>query len=223
VRATAVNRSDTIATPDPVKLAEVIERYFPLWFARFLVQAVILGAALGAVGFGLKLFFADFIGAIVWPFLARNFGLGHGAISLDNIEAIIVVLVASIVILVLVFLVAAYAFVRAFHRRVVPQRLVDQLAEHRSEGISILNDRPADAHDVQRWHSRWTGWSQTVAAFLGGKFTRAERLSFERLGVIAETRFGTLAVTPEHGHYLMQLARQLTILELLIQRHLERR
>jgi hypothetical protein len=61
-----------------------------------------------------------------------------------------------------------------------------------------------------------------VVSFLSQNLTLAEKLSFERLGLIAEHRFG-FALTPEHAHKLMMLAKQLTILENMIQRFQERR
>jgi hypothetical protein len=111
--------------------------------------------------------------------------------------------------------------IRSFRRRVVPQVAIDTLADFRSEGIRILNEIPNGPSAVADWEKKWKEWSDQVTAYLQANFTKAESLSFRRLGLVPENRF-SFAVTPEHAHYLMQLAKQITILENLIQQHQER-
>ena len=216
---------------DPHKLVDLIERRLGPRLGSVLIQAVIWATALGVIGIGLKLFFGDFVAGLLWPFLSSLFGAAEEGITLDNIEAIIVTLVAAVVILVFVFVSLAIVMAKAFSRRVVPQEMIDALAEHRSRGIRILNTLPensaalsAEERDafVEVWRVEWTGWRQEVVQTLRTHFTKAESLSFERLGVIDEKPLN-FALTAVHMHYLLQLSKQLRILEVLIQRHQERR
>lgn len=221
---------------DPEKSAKVIEKYLGKPLGRVLIRLTIVAGLLGITGLGLTWFFKDFIAELLWPFFFKLFGAGDVGISLDNIEAIIITLVAAIVVLVLIFLIFAIGMWKAFRRRVVPQYAIDELAELRSEGIKILNtlpkkeDIPSDEDQLEKWtkdwadnwQTRWRLWVEKVLETLDRNFTKAEKLSFQRLGVFPERNLG-FAVNPEHYQYLMQLAQQLTILENLIQRHLERR
>lgn len=208
---------------DPRKWAELVEELFGRTWGRRFNQVVLAFLMLGAIGLGGQLFFDNFIGKIVWPFTTKLFGSPNSGITLDNIESIIIVLVAAVAFFVIVFSLFVLFAVRAFRRRVVPQSVINEIAGHRSEGISILNDRPKDATtDLARWHKSWSDWRDSVSAFLGQHFTQAEQLSFERLGLVAELPWGTLPINGEHAHYLNQLAKQLTILENLIRVHQER-
>jgi hypothetical protein len=158
-------------------------------------------------------------GAPLADFIPKLFGAGP-IITQDDLAQ--VVSTATVFVVLTGAAAIIIPLVNNLSRRRVPQAAIDELADLRSEGIAVLNDVPKTADDVVRWHGRWTGWRDRVVASLGRNFTRAEMLSFDRLGVIAEVAFG-FAATPEHRHYLMQLNKQLTILENLIQRHQERR
>ena len=207
---------------DPHKVAEVVESYLGKRLGRFLIQLTIIAGLLGVIGLGFVWFFRNFVAGLLWPFFSDVFGAGAQGITLDNIEAIIITLVASIVILVLIFLIFALVMARAFRRRVVPQSAIDNLAELRSDGIHILNDPPPSEDQLQDWRERWDSWREDVLDALKRDFTVAERLSFQRLGVFPPREF-KIAVNPVHSHFLSMFAHQLTILENLIQRHQERR
>ena len=208
---------------DPEKFANVFERYFQGWFARFLIRFLLISVALGVSGAALFVFFDWFVAGLVWPFFSRTFGVDVGGITLDNIEAVVMTLVAAIVVLVLVFIIVAIILARAFRRRVVPQSVIDELGEYRSKGISVLNDNPTDSANVPRWEADWKAWAADVTSYLEINFTKAERLMFHRLGVVPPVNFGQLAFDNTHAHYLMLLAKQLNVLEILIDRHQERR
>ena len=166
----------------------------------------------------------SFIYRIVKPgFTAIIEGLAPG-ITIDNIETIITALLITVVIFSLIIASGQYLFMRALRKRAAPQWVIDEVAEYRSKGISILNDRPiSEESGLVKWHESWTNWGRKVSEYLGDHFTRAERLSFERLGVVPQLQWGSIPIDGEHAHYLNQLAKQLTILENLIQRHLERK
>ena len=209
---------------------EVIEHYLPK-IGRPLIKISMVCGALFVVGIGLWWFFGKFVGEVLWPFLINIFGAKDTGITLDNIEAIIIVLITAVSLFIIVFILLSVGVLNFIRRRVVPQTVVDQLAELRSRGIHILNRRPHAADklsDQERedyvlhvWKKAWKEWGDEVVVFLGTHFTVAEKLSFARLGVIRENPFGS-ALTPEHNHYSMLLAKQITILEDLIQGQLER-
>jgi hypothetical protein len=221
---------------DPKRWAEMIEAYFGKTAGRALNRTALLFLILGAIGLGGQLFFKNFIAEFIWPALEKLFGANEIGISLDNIEAIIAVLVASIVAFVVLFAIVIMFFIKVFRRRVVSQETIDELAEFRSEGISILNlkfepsdgservptDVEADIFLTMTWEPKWTAWKGRVVAALEKNFTKAEQLSFERLGIYPARRFRR-QMNPEHGHYLGQLAQQITVLEDMIQRYQERR
>ena len=217
---------------DPLKWGDAVEKYIGKRWGRLLIRLAILAFLLGVIATGSILFFRDFVGDVVWPFLTQLFGFTSTGITLDNIEAIIIVLTAAIVFFVLVFAVFLYVLAGAFRRRTVPQNIIDDLAEFRSQGISILNKTLAGAGTLNAnvkddyvefvWRPAWSDWGDNVADFLGEYFTTAEKLSFSRLGVIQQIGFAN-AINGSHGHYLMQLSKQLTTLENLIDRYQERR
>lgn len=172
-----------------------------------------------AVMAGLLAAIWNFVGAPLSEFIPKVFSAGT-IITQDNL--------AQVASTVTVFVVLAGAavivipLINNLSRRRVPQAAIDSLAESRSEGVAILNDVPKGEGDVPRWRERWTEWKDRVVAELKRNFTKAETLSFDRLGLITPTKFG-FEITPEHGHCLMMLSKQLTILENLIERHQERR
>jgi len=112
--------------------------------------------------------------------------------------------------------------IAAFNDRTNKQAAVNALARLRSEGVAIMSDRPNGSGDVPRWHARWADWGDQVVAELTRHFTEAEMLSFRHLGSIPAVSFGA-AVDDRHNHYLMQLDRQLSILQKLIDQNQERR
>ena len=207
---------------DPQTLARIAEEYLGKRLARPMIQVALVGGLLGIAGIGLKWFFSEFVGGFLWPGFANLFGGVEQGISLDNIEVIIVTMVAAIIILVVAFVVLAMILGRAFWRRVVPQAAIDNLAELRSAGISILNTDPEDGNAFPEWHRQWQTWRKSVCDALNKDFTKAEALSFERLGVFSLNRLGH-AINDEHGFALAQLTHQLAILEDLIRRHQDRR
>lgn len=190
----------------------VDQRFGRFWGTLLLLvtYVFIMSAALKAVW--------DWIGSPLAGLLISLFG--GRFITLDNLTSVLSTAIAGAVLAGTAAIIIP--LVGNLTRRRVPQAAIDSLAELRSEGISILNDVPKDKDDVARWQKRWTEWKGRVVAELKRNFTKAEMLSFDRLGVIEEARFG-FAVTPEHGHCLMMLNKQLTILENMIQRHQERR
>jgi hypothetical protein len=184
---------------DPQKVAYTIENYLGKPWGRLFVKAVIVCGALGIISVGLDLFLRQLVGQVVWPFISHFLGVAEHGVTVDNI-----VIIAG-----------------ALRRRSVPQYAIDDLAEFRSTAIHILNDVPKNQSDLQRWEKGWHDWRQTVVNYLDLHFTKAESLSFQRLGLIAGHNFG-MAINPKHNHDLMMLAKQIVILEDMIQRHLER-
>jgi polyferredoxin len=59
-------------------------------------------------------------------------------VTLANINSVVLTLVTSLVILALIFLLLVLLVARAFSNRLVPQSAIDELAELRSAGISVL-------------------------------------------------------------------------------------
>jgi len=94
---------------------------------------------------------------------------------------------------------------------------IDGLAEHRSEGISILNKRPSQHGGLVWWIQEWEGWRSNVITDLDKNFTRAESLSFQRLGVVTDP--APQGEDQEHSHKLQMLSKQLRILEELISKY----
>lgn len=221
---------------NPKVWAEMVIDLFGPKRGRLFNQITMIFLMLGAIGLGGKLFFDDFVRKVVWPFGTSVFGFPESGISLDNIEAIILVLISAIVFFVVIFALFVLLAWRVFRRRVVPQEAIDKLAEHRSKGINILNTLPDQQNippnEPQRqqwldswvatWHTTWREWVDDVLGSLDKYFTQAEKLSFQRLGVFPERNMG-LALTLDHFRYLSQLAQQLAILERLIEFHQERR
>lgn len=205
--------------PDPRKLADMIEKYFPT-MGPLLNRIVVLFLVLLVVGLGGTVFFGQFIGGLVWPFLTNLFGSTDTGISLDNIEAIIIVLVLAVVFFVVIFAVFVLFSVRIFRKRVLPQSTIDQVADLRSEGVSLYSDR-MDETAVDDWWAKQTAWSNKVATFLDDNLTKAEALSFRRLGMIPDMLFAQ-AISEKHRRLLGILAKKLDVLENLIDRHQER-
>ena len=204
---------------DPIKVVHIVEKVLGRRPTRLLTIAVIyLGIAMFAVWAISFILNQGIIPIFLW--LRDSFSVG---VTLDNIEVVVISAVIAVLLFFILLVFLQFLLFRALRRRAVPQRLIDGVAEKRSEGISILNDRPKDAADFDRWKARWLTWHRGVVDYLQEHFTVAEKLQFDRLGLVPERNFGSLAVTPEHAHSLMQLAKQLVILEDLISRHLERR
>jgi hypothetical protein len=206
---------------DPQKVAYTVENYLGKPWGRLFVKAVIVCGALGIISVGLDLFLRQLVGQVVWPFISHFLGVAEHGVTVDNIAAVIVTLAVSLVILTVIFIAVVVIIAGALRRRSVPQYAIDDLAEFRSTAIHILNDVPKNQSDLQRWEKGWHDWRQTVVNYLDLHFTKAESLSFQRLGLIAGHNFG-MAINPKHNHDLMMLAKQIVILEDMIQRHLER-
>lgn len=189
------------------------ERFGRFWGSLLLLVSYI------AVMAGLLAAIWKLVGAPIAAFLPNLFGAGP-LITVDNLTSVIA---SSTAIAVLAGAAAIIIpLVNNLSRRRVSQAAIDSLAELRSESVIVLNDIPNGSADVVRWTKRWTDWKDQVVADLKRNFTKAETLSFDRIGILPITRF-PFEVTPEHGHYLMILNKQLTILEDLIERHQERR
>lgn len=196
------------------KIIELVEKKFGPFWGGLLTLAV--GATLFA---GAVHFFWIWLVEPMGSFLAELLE-GGPLVTVDNIGPIVSTVVVVVTFLLLTSILIP--LVRNLTRHRAPQAAIDSLAELRSEGIRILNDRPANETGLPDWRQRWNAWAERVVKTLERDFTQAESLGFRRLGLIEERTFG-FAVNPEHNHYLMQLAKQLTILENLIERHLERR
>ena len=205
---------------DPVKLADLIEGYLGKSFGGILIRLTLLMGLLGLIGLGSFWFFGTFVGGLVWPFFSSLFGVGASGITLDNIEPIVLTLVTTIVALVVVFACFLWAMWRVFRRRVVPQSVIDELAEFRSKAVSLYADHPTE-NEIGGWWAKQTDWSERVIVYMKEHLTKAETLSFQRLGVVFGTPFSH-GVNRNHEHLLAILAHKLRVLENLIQRHQER-
>lgn len=144
-------------------------------------------------------------------------------ITVDNIESIFATLILSVFAFAVLATGAQFFVLRHMRRRRVPQAVIDELAEFRSQGITILNTRPDSDAALSSWTVDWGAWADKVSDYLGEWFTKAEQLSFKRLGVIKEMTFGSGSYNAEHAYKLNQLSKQLSILENLVELHLERR
>ena len=204
---------------NPKVWAEMVVELFGPRLGRLLNQTAMLFLILGAIGIGGNWFFIGFVGDVLWPVATQIFGVPESGISLDNIEAIILVLVAAVSFFVIVFSLFVLLAIRTLRRRVIPQESIDQLAELRSEGIKILNRRPTDDSDLSQWEDGWREWAEKVVAFLKDNFTKAEQLSFTRLGLVPELPWGETPINAKHGHSLNMLAKQLLIIESMIETH----
>jgi hypothetical protein len=155
----------------------------------------------------------------LYEFVSRLMGFD---VTLDNLESLITTLFLALLAFALLATGAQYFVFRHLRRRRVPQWVIDDLAEWRSKGVSLVNDRPTNDEELEQWIARWEAWKDDVAKFIGAHFTKAEELSFRRLGLVVEAKFGTMVYNNKHAHKLMLLAKQLGILETMIDRQLER-
>lgn len=206
---------------DPEKLGVLMERRLGRP-GRWLFNAALFMSGLFALAFTLRYILDEFIGQLIWPFFSRVFGGSTGALTLDSIEAVVLTMTVTIAVLLIIMVGTFFLLVRTVRRRAVSQTAIDELAEMRSQGISVLNELPSKLGGFDKWTAKWEAWRNEVVSVLRDHFTKAETLSFSRLGVIREAPFG-MAESPEHQHALMMLSKQLSILEGLIQRHQERR
>lgn len=204
---------------DPLQLFRLIEERMGRRPARFLLNATIYLAFVAFSVWAIGLIWKH---GVVPIFLFVRDILGVG-VTLDNLETLFITFALTLLLFAMIVVGSQHLILRFLRRRTAPQWVIDKVANFRSDGIRILNDRPSNDENLKRWETTWRTWGQGVADYLGNHFSHAERLAFERLGLIPERQFGRLAFNSEHAHYLMQLAKQLTILEDLIQRQLERR
>jgi len=204
---------------DPIKLWKLLMDLIGSRPARFLAKTSIYLGWVAFVAWALKIIFDIIKPAITNISETLAFG-----ITLDNAQTVVMSLLVAVVILAMMIVGGQYLFLRVLRKRVAPQWVIDRVAELRSDGISILNDRPTNERgDLNRWQAKWEKWRKEVADYLGDHFTRAEQLSFERLGLIQELPWGTLPISGPHAHYLNQLAKQIAILDTIIERHLNGR
>lgn len=104
------------------------------------------------------------------------------------------------------------------HRR-VPQRVVDRLAQLRSNAIhDILNRQVVTASELALWKADEERWRAEVLTELTKHFPKAEVLGFDYLGVIQPVAFPH-AYNNEHSFDLSMFAKRLSILENIIRRH----
>jgi hypothetical protein len=205
-----------MASVDPSKWAELYEDHFGKKLGRLIIKLLLFTTALAFLSFCLG-FFLDFYKKYILPW-ASGFSIDTGA--LGDITWLV-----SAAIVFAIFATAygliTIALARIFKRRMVPQNIIDDLSEFRSEAISVLNNMPKNDDEFNAWEIKWTSWREGVRLFLEKNFTKSEALLFGRLGIIPEVQFG-FAYNDKHAHCLKQLAKQITILENLINRHLER-
>ncbi len=204
---------------DAREVMRMIEAALKPPVARFIVQtAIYLGYAIFCV-WGISYVMME--GALpIFRFAREAFGVG---ITLDNIETIIASFGITLGCFAILMASGQFLFLRYLSRRRVPQWAIDKLAELRSAGISILNDHPADdQNDFARWRAAWSLWKGQVVGCLDSHFTKAEMLSFDRLGLVYGRPWKQRPVSPEHESCLDQLAKQLDVLESLIRTHLEK-
>jgi hypothetical protein len=206
---------------DPLKFSDLIEKYFGDPFGKIIVRISVLCGFIGILLFGITWLIK--LLETIWEIIALIFGVAKGGITLDNIEIVVIFLVAILTFFIVFSSVMAWLFWSSFRRRVVPQSAIDRLADLRSDGISVLNQQPRTGEEFAQWRESWKTWVSSVASELRANFTKAEALSFERLGLLRATTSYAMAFDADHSHCLLQLDKQLTILENLISRHQERR
>lgn len=195
------------------KVLEMLEQRLGKFAFKLMLYMIWLAIIAGCVGIVL-----DQVAIRVYKFFDDLFA-GKVRIFDNSPQIFATLLVLIVLVVVLIFVVRLIA---SLTKRRVPQAAINELADHRSAGISVLNDVPPNEAVLPAWHAKWLAWRDKVVETLRKNFTHAETLSFDRLGVIREAPFG-IAVNNEHQHYLRQLSKQLTILENMIQQHQERR
>jgi hypothetical protein len=195
------------------KILEMIEKRFGRVISTILLGLVVMALAAVCVH-------------VIWSYLAQPiYGwlseLIASPITVDpnRVTAIVLTALVLIVITLTAFLVAP--LLRNLARRKMAQAIIDQLAVFRSEGISILNEPPSRLGGLDKWQEKWQLWRLEVIKTLDMYLTKAESLSFQRLGVLGDTVFKG-AEDATHNHKLLMLSYELSRLEKLIERYQER-
>ncbi len=210
---------------DLFKVVSVFEKLFRPKLGIFLATSLLALAVMFGFfyfGSGIWEYGGNWLYGALTTFIPDGLSPSFGdTTSLDNISGLIVTLMSLVIMYGAILIFVMFLFYRAIFRRRVPQEAIDMLAEHRSEGIRILNKRPSLEGGFDLWLQDWQGWRTKVITDLDKYFTRAESLSFQRLGVISEPVLGH-AEDDEHQHKLLMLSKQLRILENLIGRYQDR-
>jgi len=138
------------------------------------------------------------------------------SISLPEISIVTVFYVTAAMAAILVLWFAIWF---GFSRRRVPQSVVNDLAEFRSEAIhDILNKKVNTEEDLADFNKVNDAWAERVEGTLQKHFPKSELLGFQRLGVIQMTAFPH-SFNNEHAHRLSMFAKRLSILEDIIKRY----
>ena len=124
-----------------------------------------------------------------------------------------------------IFLVILMSILWVFFRKIygirrAPQRVIDELSQERSLAINnILNKPPKSDEELDLWVKSNNDWYKRVVAIMNPHLTQAERLKFERLGILMGASFSG-AYNEQHNHELMMFAKRLSVLEGIIDRHM---
>lgn len=195
------------------EFAKMIEERFGRTASTFLLGIVYLGIVGTIIGVLFKL--------IVIPIFDFTNTLFENPLS-DGLQIDILPTIITLAILTILFflLFSFRKLVTIFNKRVISQETIDQLAEMRSEGVGIYANEAKD-ENPEEIKAKYDEWNIKVQKLLRDNFTKAEELSFSRLGAIRSENY-THAMNDEHNQMLRCLHRQLNTLDDLITRHQDR-
>jgi hypothetical protein len=180
-------------------------------FGRFFTSLLLLLIGLGVGATGLYLFVSLFVKPVGTFLFARL-----PTISLPEVNLITTIYAAAFIAVAALVLPSLVFYWRS---RGVPQKVVDELAELRVDGlIHILNGKVTDDASLKTWEARHEKWCQDVLSILRKHFPKAEVLGFETLGVIYPVSF-PFSFNNEHAHELSMFHKRINIVEDIIRRY----
>ena len=101
------------------------------------------------------------------------------------------------------------------------QERIDTLARFRQKAITTLYAMTPTAAEFPTWLDRYRKWDKSLVKYLKKNFPFAVFEMFEDLGIIPGEMFTHTSTDPaissQHQHYLRMMAKQIRILERLIE------
>lgn len=220
---------------DPLKVVALFEQIFGETWGRRIFTALFSLGILAATAWLLGIIWEN--GGSQLLSLISVFeipDLTFGQSELAGVGALILTLMTLVISFGVVVIFVLLVVSRKIFRRAVPQQSIDELAIHRDKGVTIMNapvsgdgiisrgNRKPVEISYEEWVKKWEEWRVEVIASLDAKFTKAESLSFQTLGVIQMHGVPALGVQAQHQHKIAIIVKQLSVLEGLIDRYQER-
>jgi len=200
--------------PDPSKWVAMLESLFGARAGRAVATAL---AALGCLA--LALWLASIILTYGGKTTVEFFGtLLHEDIPLDNLTAALATLVWAIILFGIIVVAFLYFFARTLFKRAISQSSLDGIAELRAHGVNtILTFRPTNDTEFAKWMELYEKWESDVKSYLANNFPAADQSSFNNLGIVEVRQLDSSFIyNLEHNRKLIFLAKQITILETLL-------